>query len=101
MRDAKKNLLKVTLNKEFSLPHKVEAKFSSAKVLLMPAPGRGLIAGSAIRTICEYAGIKDVNAKILSGSKNQLNIARATLMALAQLQAPKERAEKKPLAAKS
>lgn len=101
IRDAKKNLLKVTLTKDSSLSHKIEAKFSSARVLLMPAPGRGLITGSAIRTICEYAGIKDVNAKILSGSKNQLNIARATLNALSMLQAPRERVEKKPLVTKS
>ena len=48
----------------------------------MPAPGRGVSAGSAARDVLELAGIKDVTAKIISSSKNKLNIARATIEAL-------------------
>jgi small subunit ribosomal protein S5 len=49
--------------------------------------GRGLVAGGAVRMICELAGIKNVSSKILSGSKNKLNNARATIEALKQLKA--------------
>ncbi len=51
----------------------------------MPAKGRGMIAGSATRDLLELAGITDVNAKILSGSKNKLNIGKATIKALKTL----------------
>jgi small subunit ribosomal protein S5 len=48
----------------------------------MPASGRGVTAGSALRDVIELAGIKDVTTKILSRSKNKLNIAMATIEAL-------------------
>jgi small subunit ribosomal protein S5 len=51
--------------------------------------GRGLVAGGAVRLICDLAGIKNVSSKILSGSKNKLNNARATMEALRQLKAKK------------
>lgn len=89
MRDAKRHLINVKLTKEMSIPHNVYAKYSSAIVSIMPAPRRGIIAGSALRNVLELAGIKDVNAKILSGSKNKLNIARATIKALSLLKTPK------------
>jgi small subunit ribosomal protein S5 len=50
--------------------------------MIMPARGRGVIAGSAARHVIELAGVRDVNAKLVSPTKNQLNIARATLKAL-------------------
>ena len=50
----------------------------------MPAPRRGLIAGSALRDVLELAGVRDVAGKIFSGSKNKLNIARATVKALSE-----------------
>ena len=50
--------------------------------MLMPNRGRGLISGSAVRDIMLLAGIKDVTAKIISSSKNKLNIARAAIIAL-------------------
>lgn len=84
-RDAKKNMIKINLTKTNSIAHRVEAKYSSALVMLQPAPGRGLVAGSALRNVVELAGIKDVVSKIFSGSKNKLNIARATVKALSQL----------------
>ncbi len=85
LRDAKKNMIVVNLNKKFSIVHEVEAKYCSARISIKPAPGRGVVAGSAVRNVLELAGIKDVTAKILSGSKNKLNIARATINALALL----------------
>lgn len=81
-RHAKKNMIKVRLSPAMTIPHAVEAKFSSAMVMLMPARGRGVVAGSAVRNVLELAGIKDICGKLLSGSKNKLNIARATIKAL-------------------
>ena len=84
-RNAKKNMIKVTLSPAMVIPHMVEAKYSSARVMIMPARGRGVVAGSAVRNVIEHSGIKDVCAKLLSGSKNKLNIARATVEALKKL----------------
>lgn len=80
--NAKKNMITVSLSKNGSIKKEAEAKYGSSVVIMKPAPGRGLVAGSAVRTIFDLAGIKDVNAKILSRSKNKLNIARATMSAL-------------------
>lgn len=84
-KNAKKNMIKVLLTKDMMIPHEVEAKESSATVMIMPAAGRGMVAGSSVRNVLELAGIKNVRAKILSGSKNKLNNARATIKALEQL----------------
>ena len=85
-RAAKKHKIAPRLTAEFSIPRRVEAKFVSARVLLQPAAkGSGLIAGSSVRTVLDMAGIKNVNAKILSKSKNKLNNAQATITALKML----------------
>lgn len=84
-KDAKKHMITIRLTKTNSLPHQVVAKSSSATIAMIPAPSRGLVAGSAVRNVLELAGITDVSAKILSGSKNKLNMARATVKALATL----------------
>jgi small subunit ribosomal protein S5 len=82
---AKKNLIDVVIVKE-TIPHEVEAKSGPARLLLKPQrKGRGLVAGGAVRTICELAGIKNISSKILSGSKNKLNNARVTIEALKKL----------------
>lgn len=86
-KNAKKNMIKVLLTSGMMIPHEVEAKESSSSVMIMPAPGRGMVAGSSVRNVLELAGIKNVRAKILSGSKNKLNNARATIKALEQLRA--------------
>ena len=85
MRDAKKNMITVRTTKNMSIAHDVMAKDSSAIVSIRPAPERGIVAGSAVKLILEFAGVKDVTAKILSPSKNKLNIARATVKALGML----------------
>lgn len=83
--DAKKNLIIIAL-KEGTIPHEVEAKYASARVLLKPAPlGKGLVAGGAMRIICNLAGIENITAKIISKSTNKLNNAKATLEALKKL----------------
>ena len=84
-KSAKKNMLKLKLSKTQSLPYDIGAKFSSAVVMLMPNRGRGMIAGSAVRDLLLLGGVKDVTSKISSGSKNKLNIARATMKAFEQI----------------
>ncbi len=82
VRDAKKHMIVVPMNKDSHLPHDVHTKYASSEVMIMPAPGRGLVAGSSVRTVLEMAGVKDVTAKIFSRSKNKLNNARAAVEAL-------------------
>lgn len=82
VRDAKKNLITVVLTKDNSIPHDVSAKFTASRVTLIPAAGRGLVAGSSVRPLLELAGITNVIAKMHSGSKNGLNNARAAIEAL-------------------
>jgi small subunit ribosomal protein S5 len=86
-RDAKKNMLVVPMNKDQHIPHDVHTKYASSEVMIMPAPGRGLVAGSSVRTVLELAGVKDVTAKLFSRSKNKLNNAKAAIEALRQLKA--------------
>ena len=87
-RRAKKNLVSVVII-DGTIPHEVEAKSGPAEILLRPQKkGRGLVAGGAVRTICDLAGIKNISSKIISGSKNKLNNARATMEALKKLKAP-------------
>lgn len=82
VRDAKKHMITVPMNEHSHIAHDVEKKLSSSRVMIMPAPGRGLVAGSSARTVLELAGVKDVTAKLLSRTKNKLNNARATVEAL-------------------
>lgn len=84
-RDAKKHMLTLTLGKGNSISHDVEAKYAASVIALRPAPRRGLVAGGAVRTVLELAGISNVTAKIHSRSKNHLNNARATILALQSL----------------
>lgn len=85
VRDAKKHMIVVPMDKFSRIPHDVHTKVSASEVMIMPAPGRGLVAGSSVRTVLELAGVKDVTAKIFSRSKNKLNNARAAVEALKQL----------------
>ncbi len=81
---AKKSMVEVSLYKG-TLPHETERKVSGAHILLKPAsPGTGLIAGGAVRTILEVAGVKNALSKSL-GSSNKTNIAYATIEALDSL----------------
>lgn len=88
LRNAKKNMITVNMTKTLSIPHEVGSKYCSARIMIRPAPGRGVVAGSAVRNVLDLAGVKDVTAKILSGSKNKLNIARAAIDALSKLGKP-------------
>ena len=82
---AKKNLIILELNNG-TIPVDTTAKFGSARVLLKPAKeGKGLVAGGAVRTVVDFAGIKNITAKML-GSNNKLNNAQATIKALLSTQ---------------
>ena len=82
---ATKSMIEVPL-RDGTIPHDIAMKLGSAKVILKPAKeGRGLIAGGAVRTIVDLAGIHDITSKSL-GTSNKLNVARVTLLALASLQ---------------
>ncbi len=94
-RDAQKHLIVVPLSKR-TIPHEVEAKFSAARIRLKPArEGHGLVAGGAARAVLSLAGIKDVTAKTLGRTPNQVTNALATFEALKQLKARKPKVEKK------
>jgi len=81
-RVAKKNLMVVPINKEGTIDHEVEAKFGPSVILLKPQKkGKGLMAGGAVRTLCQLAGIQDISSKILSRTTNKLNNAKATIKA--------------------
>jgi len=87
--DGKKNLVRVPLTPNNSIPTLSKGRDGAANVLIRPAaPGTGVIAGGSIRTVLELAGIKNVLAKRL-GSKTPLNNARAAMVALAQLRTHK------------
>jgi len=83
VRDAKKHLITVARTADGSIAHDVSVKYSSSIVTIIPSPGRGVVAGSAMRTVLEHAGVTNVIAKILTRTKNKLTIARATVAALA------------------
>ena len=87
VRNAKKNMITVPLTKNNSIPYDTSAKYCASVVSLMPARGRGLVAGSSVRPVLELAGITDIVAKLHSGSKNGLNNARAAIAALKTLKA--------------
>ncbi len=85
VRNAKKNMITVPLTKNNSILHDTSAKYCASVVSIMPAKGRGLVAGSSVRPVLELAGITDIVAKLHSGSKNGLNNARAAIEALKSL----------------
>lgn len=87
VRDAKKHMITVNLTKDASIAHEVSAKYNAARISMMPAHGRGLVAGSSVRPVLELAGITNIVAKVHSGSKNGLNNARAAVEALKNLKA--------------
>lgn len=88
---AKRGMFRVTMRDQ-TIPHEVTGKFGAAFVLLKPAsPGTGVIAGGGVRAVLDLAGVHDVLAKSL-GSNNNLNVVKATIVALEQLRTREEAA---------
>jgi small subunit ribosomal protein S5 len=91
---AKKNRRQIPLVGT-TIPHEVAVRFSAAKVMLKPAsPGTGVIAGGGVRAVVEAAGIRDILTKSM-GSANILNVVKATMKALGELQDPAVVAERR------
>ena len=90
---ANKNLVRVYLVDNRTIPHEAIGTCGRAKVLLKPAPkGTGVVAGGAARAVLELAGIKDIVAKSL-GSNTKVNVAKATLEALKSVRTAEQIAE--------
>jgi small subunit ribosomal protein S5 len=95
--NGRKNLIRIPITKSLSIPHSVIGDLGACKIIMRPSiEGSGVIAGGAVRTVLEVAGIKNVIAKQL-GSDNLLNNARAAIVGLQSLTTKSQVLEKRDL----
>lgn len=88
--DAKKNMFKVPLTKDGSIPHEIMGTYGAGRVLIKPAvPGTGVMAGGPVRAIMELAGVKNVITKSL-GTSNAMNIVKAAAEGLKAMESPEQ-----------
>ncbi|NNU89008.1 30S ribosomal protein S5, partial [Geobacillus sp. MR] len=93
---AHRNMIKVEL-RGHTLQYPVRANHGASKVFMQPASeGTGIIAGGAMRSVLELAGVHDVLAKCY-GSTNPVNVVRATVKGLASMRSPEDVAAKRGL----
>jgi len=89
VKDGSRNMVAVTIDNG-TIPHEVKGHFGAAKVVLVPAgPGTGVIAGAAVRAVCEAAGIQNILTKSF-GTSNPTNLVKATISALQSLRSKSE-----------
>jgi small subunit ribosomal protein S5 len=94
MQAARKNMIRVNLNHD-TLQYAKKGRHGATYVYMQPASeGTGLIAGGAMRAVFECAGVRNVLAKSY-GSRNPINVVRATISALDQIHSPKQIAAKR------
>ena len=94
MQAARKNLHQVALNKE-TIYYEVNGKHGASKVYMQPAAdGTGIIAGGAMRAVFECVGIRNILAKSY-GSRNPINLVRATINALDSMRSPQRVAKQR------
>lgn len=93
---AKKHMIRVPIVYE-TIPHRVEAKFKAARIMIKPAPrGSGIIAGSALRTVLELAGVQNASGKILGKTSNKITNVKAAFEALQLFKPVKKRVMAQP-----
>ena len=96
MEKARRNMVTVALN-DGTLHHAVKGRHTGSKVYMQPAAeGTGIIAGGAMRAVLEVVGVHNVLAKAY-GSTNPINIVRATIAALENMNSPESIAAKRGL----
>ena len=96
MEKARRNLVTVDLNGN-TLQHPIKGRHSGSKVYMQPASeGTGIIAGGAMRAVLEVAGVQNVLSKCY-GSTNPMNVIRATINALVDMNSPESVAAKRGL----
>jgi len=89
VKDGSRNMETISLAGT-TIAHEVKGRFGAARVILVPAsPGTGVIAGAAVRAVCEVCGIRDILTKSF-GTNNPINLVKATISALKQLRSPAE-----------
>ena len=93
---AKRNMSRISLKNQ-TIQHSIIGLHGATKVVMLPASeGTGLIAGGAMRAVCEVIGIRDILTKCL-GSRNPINVVRAAMNALTQMSTPEQIAAKRGL----
>ena len=96
MESARRNMHKITL-KNATIQHAVVGRHAATRVIMLPASeGTGIIAGGAVRAVCEVMGVRNILAKC-TGSRNAINVVRATLKALLSIVSPEFIAAKRGL----
>lgn len=96
MEQGRRNMVRIPL-KRHTIQHPITGLYGASKIVMIPASeGTGLIAGGAVRAVCEVIGIRDILAKCI-GSRNPINVVRATLKGLTDMTTLEQVAAKRGL----